>query len=271
MSVKREFLVGADPELFVQEQHSDAFVSAYGMIKGDKYNPTPVKDGAVQVDGMALEFNIDPASSEEQFVHNINSVVDQLKAMVPTYRVLAVPVAHFGEAYIQAQPKEATELGCNPDYNAYTGEENSRPNGNLPFRTGAGHVHIGWTKDAIPFEAMHFAQCRAAIKQLDVFLGIPSVLYDTNTQRREMYGKPGAFRPKPYGVEYRVLSNVWVSSPVLQAWVYRATQAAMNALEEGRFLFQEIGEEEINGIINESNVEKARAICEQFGLEVPSE
>jgi hypothetical protein len=260
-----KILVGADPEVFVQQ--NGVFKSAYGLIKGDKANPTPVKDGAVQVDGMALEFNIDPAHNEQQFVHNINSVLNQLTAMVPEYRVIATPVAHFGEEYIKQQPIQATELGCNPDFNAYTGGENPRPNGDQPFRTGAGHVHIGWTKD-VEMSPQHFHQCIVATKQLDVFLGIPSVLYDDNTQRREMYGKAGAFRPKPYGVEYRVLSNAWLTSPTLQAWVYRATQAAMRALEEGRNLYEEIGDERINAIINNSDKEAALEIIKQYGLEV---
>lgn len=260
------FLVGADPEVFVEQ--GGVFKSAFGLIKGDKANPTPVKNGAVQVDGMALEFNINPASSEDEFVHNIGSVLSQLTAMVPEYRVVATPVAHFGEEYIKQQPVEATELGCNPDFNAYTAEENPRPNGDQPFRTGAGHVHIGWTNGANVRDPNHFTMCIYAIKQLDVFLGIPSVVYDGNTQRREMYGKAGAFRPKPYGVEYRVLSNAWLTSPTLQAWVYRATQAAMRALEAGQNLYEEIGDERINAIINNSDKEAAWEIINKYGLEV---
>ncbi len=259
--------VGCDPEVFVHKEGS--FHSAWGLIKGDKLNPTPVNLGAVQVDGMALEFNIDPANSEEEFKHNIDVVLAQLALMVPDYRIMAVPVANFGEEYIKAQPDEAKELGCNPDYNAYTGEENPRPNADLPFRTAAGHVHVGWTEDQDPHSDQHFSQCIAAIKQFDVFLGIPSIIYDSNTQRRGMYGKAGAFRPKPYGVEYRVLSNVWVGSAALQGWVYRATKAALEALEQGKELYREIGDEQINAIINNSDVEAARAICEKFGLEVP--
>lgn len=259
--------VGCDPEVFVQKDGS--FHSAYGLIKGDKANPTPVALGAVQVDGMALEFNIDPANNEQEFIHNIGTVLDQLASMVPDYRIMAVPVANFGYEYIKAQPEEAKELGCNPDFNAYTGKENPRPNADLPFRTAAGHVHIGWTQDQDPHSEQHFNMCIAAIKQLDVFLGIPSVIYDQNTQRREMYGKPGAFRPKPYGVEYRVLSNVWVGSATLQGWVYRATKAALEALEQGKALYEEIGDERINAIINSSDVEAAKELCKQFGLEVP--
>ena len=51
--------VGADPELFVKKGRS--FQSAYGMIPGTKQKPKKVIKGAVQVDGMALEFNIDRA------------------------------------------------------------------------------------------------------------------------------------------------------------------------------------------------------------------
>jgi hypothetical protein len=264
----QKILIGADPELFVQDKTGN-FISAFGLIEGDKDNPTPVIDGAVQVDGMALEFNINPANNEKEFIHNINSVVDQLKGMVPTFKVLAVPVAYFGEEYIKAQPEKAKELGCNPDYNAYTGSENARPNADLPFRTGAGHIHIGWTNGAKMDDMSHFSLCRAVIKQMDVFLGIPSVLYDDNVQRREMYGKAGAFRPKPYGVEYRVLSNVWVADPSLQSWAYKAVINGMKAMEEGRFLFLDIGDDVINGIINNSDVEAAKDICNKYGIEVP--
>jgi hypothetical protein len=45
--------------------------------------------------------------------------------------------------------------------------------------------------------------------------------------RRELYGKAGAFRPKPYGVEYRVLSNRWLNSEALIRWVYNQSQLGM--------------------------------------------
>lgn len=262
------YKLGADPEMFVQNSKG-VFESAFGMIKGNKERPTPVKNGAVQVDGMALEFNIDPAENEQQFLHNISSVVEQMKAMVPHYRVVAAPVAHFGYEYIKAQPEEARELGCNPDYNAYTEQENPRPDADLPFRTGAGHVHIGWTSNRIPLENNHYQACIKVVKQMDVFLGIPSLLFDDNTERRAMYGQAGAFRPKAYGVEYRTLSNVWVSEERFQKWVYRATMAGMKALEDGRYLWDEIGQEEINAIINTSNVEKAKEIVAKFNLILP--
>lgn len=41
------------------------------------------------MDGMALEFNIDPAANEDDFAINVQSVFDQLRAMVPEFEVVA--------------------------------------------------------------------------------------------------------------------------------------------------------------------------------------
>lgn len=259
-------LVGADPEVFAKRNGS--WLSAFGLIPGTKEAPHKVKDGAVQVDGMALEFNIDPANTEDVFVHNIQSVMAQLADMVEDVELVAEPVARFGYDYIKSQPEEARDLGCNPDYNAWAGGcANDKPNVDLPFRTGAGHVHIGWTQGEDVSNFAHVHSCIAVIKQMDFFLGLPSIIFDKEVERRSMYGKAGAFRPKSYGAEYRVLSNKWVGDEKLMRWVFRATQAGMNALVEGRFMEAKYGD--ISHIINNSDVEAALSIINAEGIEVP--
>lgn len=263
-----EFMIGADPELFMKKDNTP--VSAYNAVPGTKEQPHPVKNGAVQVDGMALEFNINPASSEEEFVYSINSVMGQLKEMVPDFEVVAEPVAHFGHEYIASQPEKAVELGCDPDFNAWEeGRVNEPPNVKAPFRTGAGHIHIGWTEGADKTEAIHMETCLTLVKQLDFFLALPSLFFDDGDgeQRRELYGKAGCFRPKSYGVEYRVLSNRWLENENLQRWVYRATMKAIDCLCNGRRLEKKWGD--IQEIINTSDKEKALVIIEEEGLEVP--
>lgn len=260
-----KILVGADPEVFVRQ--NGVFLSAHGLIKGDKRNPQKVSLGAVQVDGMALEFNIDPAASEEEFCINIQSVYDQLKAMVPQYEVVATPVAHFTPEYLKEQPAEALELGCDPDFNAWTSEANVRPDGSRPMRTASGHVHIGWTDGQSGNDGNHVNQCNMVGKQMDFFLGLPSLIYDEDTERRSMYGKGGAVRYKPYGVEYRTLSNKWLNSEQLMAWVFRSVQKGMNALMEGNMLFDKYGD--IQNIINTSNKKEALKIIKAEKLEIP--
>lgn len=231
-----EVTIGADPEFFVAKKGK--VVSAYGLIPGDKKNPLKVKNGAVQVDGMALEFNIDPAKNYKQFDENITSVMGQLRQMTEGYEFKIEPVAEFGKKYIDEQPQKAKELGCDPDYNAYTGVQNPVPDGDRGFRTASGHIHIGWKKlgdknwpkEIDPMDPGHFAACCALTKTLDAYLGIYSLAWDSDVKRRELYGAPGAFRPKPYGMEYRVLSNKWLDNPDLRAFIYGNTVRAFNDL-----------------------------------------
>ena len=134
-------LVGADPEVFVQQQ--GIFRSAYNLIKGDKKNPQRVNKGAVQVDGMALEFNIEPAANADEFLVNIDTVFNTLRSMVPDYDIAVTPVAHFDREYFNSQPEAALELGCDPDYSGWSREANPKPSTDKPMRTASGHVHVG--------------------------------------------------------------------------------------------------------------------------------
>lgn len=258
------FLIGCDPEVFVKKQGT--FLSAFGLIKGDKKNPFKVRNGAVQVDGMALEFNIDPAHSEDEFCINVQDVFNQMKLMVPDYEVVATPVAHFDIAHMEQQPKEALELGCDPDYNAWSGMVNDKPNGNRPMRTASGHIHIGWTNGKDQGDPEHQGMCQAAARQMDFFLGLPSLMYDNDKERREMYGKAGCLRYKPYGVEYRTLSNAWLNSEKLMRTVYRNAIDGMNRLVNGDRLSEKYGD--IQEIINNSDKKEAMRIVRAEKIEV---
>jgi Phage phiEco32-like COOH.NH2 ligase-type 2 len=230
----KQVLVGADPELFIRDPQTGDFLSAHDnfvgpRIKGTKLAPHPVPHGAVQIDGTALEFNIDPATNVDEFVNYIGSVRRTLTAMVPGYNVVAEPVARFDPDYFKFEvPTSAQELGCNPDYNGWTETVNPRPDpAGEPFRTASGHLHIGWTEGADVEDRDHFLFCCKVARQLDYYLGVYSLLWDKDGTRRKLYGKAGAFRPKSYGLEYRVLSNRWLDSEALMRWVYNTIQCAM--------------------------------------------
>ena len=235
MSSVNNILVGADPEVFVKKAGGRFFQSAHDLIPGTKANPHKVNKGAVQVDGMALEFNIDPAATEQEFVDNVNTVMDELTAMVPNHTIFIEPYARFPKNVIAKQPEEALALGCDPDYNAYTGKRNDPPTiEDLQIRTAAGHVHIGWTQDVDPLNPDHFDACCMYAKQLDYYCGVGSLLLDHDNTRRQLYGKAGSFRPKSYGMEYRVLSNFWLKDEKLMRWVYTCATKAFDDLVAGK-------------------------------------
>lgn len=244
--------IGCDPELFVKE--NGRLVSAHGMIQGDKKNPLKVANGAVQVDGMALEFNTDPATSYKEFNNNINSVLNILKEMVGDREFAFQPVAEFGKEYIDQQPLEAKILGCEPDYNAYTGEANPAPDADAGFRTASGHIHVGWRTNSVNWDSpAHFEDCRVLAMYMDVLVGWPLAYAEGPNKRAELYGKPGAFRPKPYGMEYRTTSNFWVKRSVTREFVFGATKRAFRCAESGYDSFRGLDHISLNNkILNAS-------------------
>ena len=220
---------GADPELFIMNPAGE-FVSAAGMIPGDKANPYKVDGGAVQVDGMAAEFNIDPVTNYKDFKKNIDKVRKQLQDMLPPgYKLVATPTATFSKAEWERTPDEAKVLGCSPDFDAWRKNVNPVPPAQEFVRHAGGHLHVGWTNDADTSDSMYVQSCVDLVRQLDWFLAAWSVLKDPDNLRRSSYGKAGAMRFKPYGVEYRTLSNFWLgdgSALPLQVW--NRMQSAIN-------------------------------------------
>lgn len=264
--------IGCDPEVFAKDETGN-FVSAHGLIPGTKEKPFPVELGAVQVDGMAFEFNTDPALTRESFVQNVTGVFGALEQMLPSNLSLApgIPVAHFTPDVFDSQPEAALELGCEPDYNAYTGKVNPRPDGSKGrMRTAAGHIHIGWTEGVEdPTTGVHFNDCCNLIMLLDGLVGLDSLSYDDDVERRELYGMAGAFRAKSYGVEYRVLSNAWLRSPDLMGRVYDSVVLATSIFQQGAILDWDLAQE-VQSIINRSDTAAAERVLaqikEDFGL-----
>lgn len=233
-----EFKFGCDPEIFVKNSRGN-LVSAHGMVPGNKKAPHKVTFGAVQVDGMALEFNINPVRNRHSWVGHINNVLSEMKEMIPSsYKFDYSPVAHFGEEMIKSQPEEARILGCDPDFNVYTGEANPTPDGNKPFRTASGHIHIGWTDKEDVNDPGHIEACQMVVKQLDMSLGEFENWWCEPNERRELYGKVGTYRVKPYGVEYRVLNNSWLRSNKLKYFVYDVTEKSVEDLMDGRRYYE---------------------------------
>jgi hypothetical protein len=223
--------IGCDPELFVVNEEGKPR-SAYGLVPGTKEAPHKVPKGAIQVDGMVLEFNIDPANSEDEFVDNIRTVMQELRNATPSeYKFLIKPSVRFHHSHLKKQPDEAKELGCQPDFNVYTMRENPRPNAATTLRTASGHIHIGLKEGADPNDEAHIIWCATLAKHLDLFLGIRSLEWDKDKTRRLLYGNPGAIRIKPYGLEYRVLSNLWLESEDLVRFVYRQTVRCIEDLK----------------------------------------
>lgn len=213
-----DLLLGADPEAFLRNKKTGQIIAAHGLLPGDKKTPHKVDRGAVQVDGLAFEYNIDPAATAEEFNKNHEVVQAQMKELIEKVdkdlELVFIPYVQFDMTYFKSLPDEAKVLGCDPDYSAINGQmiQVATTQGNSPVRTAAGHIHVGWSKGEDPSNAVHFEDCRYIAQHFyNRRPYIPGQVETREEQSRlAYYGHSGAFRPKSYGVELRQYSNVWV-------------------------------------------------------------
>jgi hypothetical protein len=256
--------LGCDPEIFLRDA-SFSLVSAIDRIGGSKESPRPLLElgegYAVQEDNVAAEFNIPPASDADEFKGNVAKTLRYLEDLVNAQGLHLAPISAGYFPKSQLQDERALAFGCDPDYNAWTCEPNPRPHSlRADLRSCGGHVHVGHT-----FENPE--DCLELIKFMDLFLGVPSIMMDKGNLRRELYGKAGAFRAKPYGVEYRTLSNFWVFDPRLCEWVWNATAQAMDAWQNKKINI-ELYKDDILKSINEDRIDIADRLIGTLNLPV---
>ena len=252
--------IGADPEIFLQDV-SGNLISAIGKIGGSKDAPLPVPDlgdgFAVQEDNVAVEYNIPAAASADELVNNIKAMMGYLDHKV---HGMGLAFSRQSAAFFpksQLKHPRALEFGCDPDYNAWTLEVNPRPRAEDPtLRSCGGHVHVGHKFDN-PEDAAK------AARRMDLALAVPAVFLDANgVLRKQLYGKPGAFRLKPYGFEYRVLSNFWVFDDSYIKWVWHATEKALSLMDTNI----EDDQDDIFNAINNNNPDLAKALVKKYNL-----
>lgn len=225
--------LGCDPEGFLIL--GDEFISAAGNFPGTKQEPFKIDKGAIQVDGMAIEFNIDAADNEDEFEKNISTVLTQLNEITQKVdkdiRIAWTPVARFDKSIWDAAPSDAKVLGCDPDYNIH-GEVNPNPMDILEgrtLRTAAGHIHIGWREgEHDPQDPKNFMDALYVSRHFHKSGVFAPKTADEST-RLGYYGANGAFRSKSYGVELRTPSNLWVRKEQFRREMYRNVRRELKA------------------------------------------
>jgi hypothetical protein len=227
-------------------------------------------------DNVAVEFNIPPAKTVDEFVESIEWSMKKLADEVKIYGCKPSEVASALFSPTELMDARSMVFGCDPDFNAWKGgRRNPRPHAtNERLRTCGGHVHVGYPMDT------KVSKLRL-IQLMDLYLGVPSIMMDTDVGRRELYGKAGAYRTQPWGVEYRTLSNFWLKDKKYCKWVYeQASRAFDTALKFGhpaedgspddysRFMEQHDLAEEIQATINCSELNLAQKLIVHHDLVV---
>lgn len=259
------FKLGADPEVFVYDTIKNETVSVEGMFLtedgfGTKRKPLTIEGGfKLQEDNVLAEFNVPPAKTKSEWVENFDFALNAINVFLPddvVYKI--VSSQHLDPKYLTT--KQALEIGCEPDINAWENQVQRTSYNGSTLRCAGGHIHIGFDNSDNLYEADVILPM---VKAMDMFLGLPSLLIDEDTERREIYGKAGSFRYKDYGFEYRTLSNFWLASKELQEWAWEQTMKAL--AYDGEV------SEEVRIAIDTNDVELAQELCYKLNIEIPAE
>lgn len=256
--------LGSDPEFFILNTNNNEFIASCGWIGGTKDKPVYLEPKlGYQEDNVALEFNVPPTTSSKELMYNVQRLVNYIETKYnfeeKKYKIMPIASGYF--THEQLNSEQAQRFGCDPDYNAWSNSVNEINSTDTNLRSCGGHVHIGYPNSNVDSNLQ-------IIRLLDLYLGVPSVLLDLDTDRKQLYGKAGAFRHQSYGVEFRTLSNFWLASQELADWVFSNVYVALDKFNSG-FEFNEDSATLIQNCINQNDMLRAEYIIEKFTIPMP--
>lgn len=215
--MSKKLMLGCDPEVFLGDADRNVIIPACGLIGGTKDEPKDIGQGVkVQEDNVTVEFNIEPVAHEPGASSlaratelAFNRVTDYVQSIDKRYYLHVASSYRFPPEQLASEA--AQRFGCDPDLNAYMmGDMNptftADEVGNV--RMAGGHVHLG-LPEGIDIPKWALVQL---LDGLVVFRWQNTVSNEViGVTRGHFYGKPGAYRDKPYGLEYRTPSNYWLT------------------------------------------------------------
>ena len=258
----KKLLLASDPELFTRTS-CGKLSSVAGKLGCDKYNKIDLGSIRLQEDNVLVEFDIDPSDNFAGFNALIKrGIAESEKAIKPHGLEIAKNICShiYTTEELNSFDPSAFVFGCEPDFNGLTGMKNPRPVAvDAGLRSAGGHIHFGFD-DKVSVGGM---EQMAMTIMCDFFLGLPSVLLDNDTRRRELYGKAGSIRYKPYGIEYRTLSNFWIFSDKGRKWAWDQGNKAYNFIKDindARMLASMVSPDEVQRVINQDD----KVMAEQY-------
>jgi hypothetical protein len=240
--------LGSDPELFFVKD--GIMVPSIDVIKNETQN--------VVRDGFQLELHPLSSTCRQIAANQLRNAITEANEMAQRAGVsISFALSHVVDSKVwKTAPKTIKQFGCHPTENVH--EKNPHRSSGLreKFRAGGGHIHVG---NMTPKDK---ANLPTIVKLMDIIVGNTLVLLDrdeSNITRRKNYGRAGEYRPKPYGLEYRVPSNFWLKHYVLWSLASGLIRNAVTLYRTGRAeeLLKLFKMSDIKGAINNNDFDKA--------------
>lgn len=249
----RDVTIGADPEFILQDENGDVVLFSSEHAHGN----IVMSEATLGADYGLMEFRLPATLTPEELLENLDdyhdTAYDLYENVGSIMKAEAVLFDHKLARTRELMNDEKRDFGMNvrknfaveaeiniDDESSYFdisisafGEPLFKPK-RTDILSAGGHLHIGGTF----VKMFNLQQAKAYIRRVD--LRVRAICNKIETPaaelRREVYGCPGEFRIKTYGLEYRTPSNVlfWPENDAYLFEVYNIM------IEEARtFFFKE--------------------------------
>lgn len=237
--------IGTDPEFFCFDVATNKYISLIGKIGGTKDKPQSFEEEGLTScgkleDNVAAEFTTPPCQTLDDlyiFIENCRKVTERYlqKAYNPNYHLVPHSSAYFENSELEMDG--ARVFGCSESKSLYKGvvERDASKAGN--YRSAGFHLHFGFNR---PLEDEDMFN---VVFLCDLFLGIPSIIYDKDTKRRSIYGNLGDYREKPKypGLEYRVMGiGMYEHKNIIQEGLNRIDHCVKLQYEQHNYIINEL-------------------------------
>ena len=241
-------MLGTDPEFLIVDRAGIPVPAHKAGIPDKKHKMTLQTDESWCFrDGYMVEINVLPNNCRQTMGHRMARALRRLQDYIAPKQLRSRSAVRINLAKdMKNAPDDVKQFGCEPSWDAYTGETKTPPIDAMthPWRYAGGHLHFSGHDATNRSHGKPTPQLRKIVKLMDLYIGLPltCVFGDRLTyQRRKFYGQAGEFRPQSYGssqygVEYR--------TPGPEVW--RAPWVASFAMGVGRDICSNVAQLEFD-------------------------
>jgi len=224
----QSFSIGCDPEFFFRTNEGK-IIEAKDILPQEGLKAGSIYASKFTIDGVQAELNPRPDTCRANLANEISHCFRKLRdtLAIKNSKIQGIKpdfsqTIKFTKKELEALDEKSRKLGCSPSKNTYNAEAKITINPDTyKYRSAGGHIHLGRNEDSPSINKA--LECpEKTIFMLDIILGNTCVLIDRdwgNIERRKVYGQAGEYRTPNHGLEYRTLSNFWLTSYPLMSLV----------------------------------------------------
>lgn len=233
---------GCDPEFFFRSNGSiigaEKILDKGGLSMGD--------GAKFIIDGVQGELNTFPTTCRALLCSQIQRAFVGLNESLKAKKGMNI-TADFGRTVeiskeaLMDLAEESRKFGCAPSNSIYSNPVGMKLAEVDPteyrVRAAGGHIHLGSfgrnNKDQIRLDNALKKDYKRTVAMLDLIVGNTCVMLDRdegNIERRKVYGKAGEYRLPKHGLEYRTLSNFWLTSAPLVSFAFGMARLAVQLM-----------------------------------------